>query len=307
MVPITIGVPVYNGADLIDECLACLARQTFGDFKALIFDNASTDGTAEIARGWAARDARFHYVRQPRNVGAIANFRDVLLAADSPWFMWRADDDLSADNYIEALYRLATGTPECELAVSTSLSCDLDGGRRKASPPPDVRAFVTLRGQLNMLLDYPEGWFYGLWNTDAARKSCLPVLANYPFANASEHLTLYGPIIDGAARGTAETEIFKRVRRTAGVELPKIKYSVAQLLDMRRAFKRELRRVRSERNLSLPLRLAHRAFEPIYLRRRLPSLSKIARTRVRELLGVSRCSSGPAEQDTGTEPSGSRS
>jgi len=48
MVPITIGVPVYNGADLIEESLACLARQSFGDFKALIFDNASTDGTSEI-------------------------------------------------------------------------------------------------------------------------------------------------------------------------------------------------------------------------------------------------------------------
>ena len=33
MVPITIGVPVYNGAGLLEESLACLARQTFGDFK----------------------------------------------------------------------------------------------------------------------------------------------------------------------------------------------------------------------------------------------------------------------------------
>ena len=56
MVPITIGVPVYNGADLLDESLACLARQTFGDFKVLIYDNASTDATPEIARRWAERD-----------------------------------------------------------------------------------------------------------------------------------------------------------------------------------------------------------------------------------------------------------
>jgi glycosyltransferase involved in cell wall biosynthesis len=307
MAPITVGVPVYNGAALIDGCLASLARQTFRDFKALIFDNASTDGTSDICQAWAARDARFHYVRQPRNVGAIANFRDALLAADTPWFMWRADDDLSADNYIEVLYRLASETPGCKLAVSTCVSCDLDGGRRRATPPPDGRAFVTLRGQLAMLLDYPEGWFYGLWDADTARKSCLPVLANYPFANASEHLTLYGPIIDGAVRGTAETEILKRVRRIAGTDRSKIKYSTAQLLDMRRAFKRELRRVRSERSLSIAFRFAHLAFEPRYLRRRLPSLSKIARTRLRELLGLSGYSSRPAEQDTGAAPSGSRS
>jgi glycosyltransferase involved in cell wall biosynthesis len=285
MVPITIGVPVYNGAALLDGSLACLARQTFRDFKVIILDNASTDATGEIARAWVARDPRFTYARQTHNVGMMPNFRDVLLRAESPWFMWRAHDDLTTDNYIEALYRLVTEKPECKLAVSTSIECDLDGGRRKVALPPDDRAFVTLRGQLKMLLDYPDGWFYGLWNTDTARNSCLPVWANYPFANAGEHLTLYGPIIDGVARGTEETEIYKRLRRTAGTEVPRFNYTTAQLLDMRRAFIRELRRVRSERDLSLPLRVAHWAFERFYLRRRLPSLSKIARIRVRELLG----------------------
>jgi hypothetical protein len=151
--------------------------------------------------------------------------------------------------------------------------------------PPDDRACVTLRGQLHMLLHYPVGWFYGLWDTETARQGCLPVCANYPYSNAAEHLILYGPIMDGAIRGTADTEIYKRDRRTAGTEVPRFNYTTAQLLDMRRAFIRELRRVRSERNLPLPLRVAHWAFERFYLRRRLPSLSKIARIRVRELLG----------------------
>ncbi|MGD1015490.1 MAG: glycosyltransferase family A protein [Roseiarcus sp.] len=285
MVPITIGVPVYNGAKLLDDCLACLARQTFRDFKVVILDNASTDSTGDIARAWVARDSRFTYERQTHNVGMMPNFCDVLLRAESPWFMWRAHDELTADNYLEALYRLATGTPGCKLALSTCVLCDLDG-RRRTVPLPDAQAFVALRGQLAMLLDYPESWLYGLWNTETARKSCLPVCAHYPYANAAEHLILYGPISDGAARGTAETEIYKLVRRTGGVGEPKFRYTSAQLLDMRRAFIRELRRIRSEGDLSLPLRLAHWAFEPLYLRRRLPSLSKIARTRLRELLGI---------------------
>jgi glycosyltransferase involved in cell wall biosynthesis len=298
MVPITIGVPVYNGADLIGESLACLARQTFRDFKVLIFDNASTDGTAEIAKGWAARDDRFHYVRQPNNVGGIANFRDSLLAADTPWFMWRADDDLSADNYIEKLYQLATASPGCKLAVSTVVSCDLDGANRAKVPPPADGDTVTLKGRLRTLIEYPPSWFYGLWDTETARKACLPVLARYPFANAGDHLTLYGPIIDGAVRTTTETQFVQRIHRTATTERPKRRYSAAQLLEMRRCYLRELRRIRSERRLSLSLRAALMAIEPFYLRRRLPSLSKIARTRLRELLGVSGHSSAPAKQDT---------
>src|SRR5271156_5075577 len=108
MVPITIGVPVYNGADLLDESLACLAKQTFRDIIVLIYDNASTDATPEIAKAWAARDARFQHVRQSRNVGAVANFRDSLLAAESPWFLWRAYDDPSDENYLENLFNLST-------------------------------------------------------------------------------------------------------------------------------------------------------------------------------------------------------
>lgn len=287
MVPITIGVPVYNGADLIEECLACLARQTFRDFKVLIFDNASTDATAEIAKGWAARDSRFEHVRQPENVGGVANFRDALLAADSPWFLWRADDDLSADDYVETLYRLATTSPGCKLAASTILSCDLDGGRRRLTPPPDVRDPATACGRLRMLFAYHPSWFYGLWDRETLVNAYLPVCENFPFAYAGDHLTLYGPIIAGVVRTTTKTEFIQRARRTASSPRRGTRMPFSLMLETRRAFRRELRRIRSERQLSAPLRAALLASEPFYLDRAVPSLLKTARTGLRELIGIS--------------------
>jgi len=287
MVPITIGVPVYNGADLLDESLACLARQTFGDFKVLIYDNASTDGTAEIARNWAARDARFQYARQPSNVGSIANFRDALLAAESPWFAWRADDDLSADDYIETLYRLAVNSPGCKLAVSTIRSCDLDGGRLRMTPAPEIRDAAATVGRLQGLFGSHNCWFYGLWNRETALKAYLSVTDRYPFAFASDHLTLYGPIIDGAVRTTGETEFIQRTRRTAATPRRQSRAPFSLMMETRRAFCAELRRMRSERQLALSLRVALVASEPFYLQRTLPSLLKMARTGVREMLGVS--------------------
>jgi hypothetical protein len=287
MVPITIGVPVYNGADLLDESLACLARQTFRDFKVLIFDNASTDGTAEIAAGWAARDARFHHFRQPENVGAIANFRDALRAAESPWFLWRADDDLSADDYVETLYRLATSSPGCKLAVSTIRSCDLDGGRLRMTPAPEIRDAGAMVGRLQTLFGSHNCWFYGLWDRETALKAYLSVTDRYPFAFASDHLTLYGPIIDGVVRATGETEFIQRTRRTAATPRRRSRAPFSLLVETRCAFRAELRRMRSERRLALSLRAALVASEPFYLQRTLPSLLKMARTGLRELLGVS--------------------
>ena len=164
MVPITIGVPVYNGADLLDESLACLARQTFGDFKVLIFDNASTDGTAEIAQSWTARDGRFHYLRQPSNVGGVTNFRDVLRAAESPWFTWRADDDLSADDYVETLYRLAdafaglqTGRFDHSLVRSRRRPAARDAGAGDRGRDGDSRTFAGAVRQPQLLVLRPLG------------------------------------------------------------------------------------------------------------------------------------------------------
>ncbi len=81
---ITIGVPVFNGGAMLRECLTCLRDQTFRDFAVLIYDNASTDDTAAIAREFAASDARFTYFRQPENRGPAQNFIDVLEAASTP-------------------------------------------------------------------------------------------------------------------------------------------------------------------------------------------------------------------------------
>ena len=207
------GVPVYNGAQLLDGSLACLARQTFRDFQVLIFDNASTDATAEIARGWAARDPRFHYIRQPSNVGGMINARDVLLAADTKWFMWRADDDLSDDNYLEALYALASQSPGCKLAASTAVLVDWDLSVENVIEPPAGLDPNSIGGRIRALLASGPPWYYGLWDRETLRSALLGVLENFPYPFASDHLTLYGPIAEGGLRVTSATRMIMRVRR----------------------------------------------------------------------------------------------
>jgi glycosyltransferase involved in cell wall biosynthesis len=282
MVPITIGVPVFNGAETLDESLACLARQTFRDFRALIFDNASTDATSDIARAWAARDSRFEHRRQPENVGVVGNFRAALLAADTPWFMWRADDDLSADDYVETLYRLAMASPGCKLAVGRVVSADSDGRPLRLTEAPDKLDPASIVGRLRTLFAYHPSWFYGLWEREALVDAYLPVCENFPFAYAADHLTLYGPIIDGAVRTTAKAEFVQRARRTTA----RTRMRFALMLEARLAFHRELRRIRAQRDIPMGFHAALIAIEPFYLERTVPTLVKTARTGLRELLGL---------------------
>src|SRR5262245_33518597 len=117
MTQVTVGVPVYNGEALLEKCLDNLRAQTYPHFKVVILDNASTDGRAAIAQHFVERDTRFSYKRQPFNKGNRQNFIDALALADTPYFMWRADDDLSDANYIAELARLLDENPTAALAV----------------------------------------------------------------------------------------------------------------------------------------------------------------------------------------------
>ena len=97
---VTIGLPVYNGEDTLEQVVDALLAQTFCDFELIISDNASTDGTEQICRAFAAANRRIRYVRQPVNVGAEDNFRFVFKAARSEYFMWAAADDLRSVDFI---------------------------------------------------------------------------------------------------------------------------------------------------------------------------------------------------------------
>lgn len=47
---VTIVIPNYNGKEYIETCLDSVKNQTYQDYKVLIIDNASQDGSCEIIR-----------------------------------------------------------------------------------------------------------------------------------------------------------------------------------------------------------------------------------------------------------------
>ncbi len=55
---ISVLLPVYNGEDFLDECLASLANQSFEDFEVVAVDDGSSDGSPEILKNWSSRDSR---------------------------------------------------------------------------------------------------------------------------------------------------------------------------------------------------------------------------------------------------------
>jgi glycosyltransferase involved in cell wall biosynthesis len=102
---LTIGMPVYNGENFITKAIDTILSQTFTNFELVICDNASTDNTASICRGFADKDTRIHYLCNPENIGAAANFCRVFHEGRGKYFKWAAHDDELTPNYLEHCIR----------------------------------------------------------------------------------------------------------------------------------------------------------------------------------------------------------
>ncbi len=183
MTQVTIGVPVYNGADYLEKCLSCLRDQTYRDIEVLIFDNCSEDATGEIAQRFCAEDARFRYHRHAENKGALRNFLEVLEAAQSPFFMWRAADDVSDLNYVEVLLTLLITHPDRDFAVPRILSVLPDGSIAREYPISPRIEWKGAAGRLAQLFLSNNGWFYGLARREALTRSWRQVFANFPMSS----------------------------------------------------------------------------------------------------------------------------
>lgn len=69
---VSVIMPTYNYGALIGETLESLRSQTYDEWECFVVDDGSTDDTAEVVAAYAARDARFKYLRQRNQLQAAA-------------------------------------------------------------------------------------------------------------------------------------------------------------------------------------------------------------------------------------------
>lgn len=91
---ITIGMPVYNGAEFLDEAIQSVLAQTHGDFELLISEGGSTDGTRAIIEKYAAIDPRVRYERTESRIAQVPNCNRVVELARAEWVQFLCHDDI---------------------------------------------------------------------------------------------------------------------------------------------------------------------------------------------------------------------
>jgi len=126
---VVIGLPVFNGERFVADAIESVLAQTMGDLRLVIADNASTDATESICRGFAERDPRVDYFRHRQNIGAAPNYNAVFLPGDAPYFKWCAHDDVLRPEFLEACVARLDADPGLALCHSRTAMIDERGER----------------------------------------------------------------------------------------------------------------------------------------------------------------------------------
>jgi len=92
---VSVVMPVHNALPYLDAAVESILGQTFDDFEFVILDDASTDGSTERLRYWAARDARIRLLEEKHNLGPALSSQRVATAAAAPLVARMDADDIS--------------------------------------------------------------------------------------------------------------------------------------------------------------------------------------------------------------------
>lgn len=119
---LTIGLPTYNRADLLDGQLAWLSRAIKNiseQVEIVISDNCSSDHTSGIIEKWRLSfgQAKLLINRNSENIGAIRNIAYCIQSATAPHVWVISDDDPIEDKALSKVFSTLSANPELALMV----------------------------------------------------------------------------------------------------------------------------------------------------------------------------------------------
>jgi glycosyltransferase involved in cell wall biosynthesis len=142
--------PFHNAAATLDECVTSVRRQTLGDWEYVLVDNASTDGSDDVARRHAAQDPRIRVLRTPMFYPQVANYNFALqqISPTSRYCKLVQADDWIFPECLARMVEAAGSDARIGLVSSYYLSGDKVEGDGLPYPSHHVDGRLLCRRQL---------------------------------------------------------------------------------------------------------------------------------------------------------------
>lgn len=110
---ISVIIPVYNQEAFLPTCLDSVLAQTYRNLEVIVINDCSTDGSLDVLKSYAEKDARIVLIDSPENQGTCVSRNKGLDAAKGSYIGFVDDDDTIDPYMYEALLSaiLKTGAP----------------------------------------------------------------------------------------------------------------------------------------------------------------------------------------------------
>lgn len=211
---VSVMLPFYNPGAAFGAALRSILWQSYGNWELLLCDDGSSDGSLELAREFARRDARIQ-VWSPapgerRRLGLGARLNECIDRARGELLARMDADDISFPDRFERQAALLAAHPEIDLAGCSMLIFGEDGRALGQRLAPADHAGIVAHPELGFGLAHPTWMARQAWlrkhryDPGAIRYEDIELLYRaYPmsrFANVPEILYGYREMRGGFAK-----------------------------------------------------------------------------------------------------------
>lgn len=216
---VTVIVPVYNGEAWLRECLDSIVGQTYAPLEIIVADDASTDGTREIA---ASYGPRVRLLGSERNRGIYENANAAIAAAAGEFVAIYHADDIYLPEIVAREVAFLQTHPEAGAVFCCDIFVDAAGREYdRLRLPPEFRGGGVFRFEqiLNGLLRHTNSFLrcpgamvraetyreVGVYRQDRYRNSAdldmwLRIARQFPLGIIDEHLYQYRHFVNNSSQ-----------------------------------------------------------------------------------------------------------
>lgn len=120
-IPFTqIIIPVYNGADVVVDCVAAVRDRTDTPFQILLMDDGSRGYTAELLRQLAASDPRIVLYRRDINRGYTKSINEAVKLTSAEWVVILNSDTVVSQGWLRKLHSAVHVVPNTGMVGALS-------------------------------------------------------------------------------------------------------------------------------------------------------------------------------------------
>lgn len=208
---VSIAMPIYNTGRFLPAALDSLLAQDLPHWEALLWDDGSTDGSGEIAAGYARRDPRFRLLGNGCNHGASAALATCMAQAGGSHLGVLDSDDVLEPDALSSMLAFMRERPQLGMAYSQYVEIDEEGelmgpGKRFLVPYSPHRLlvdFMTFHFRLIRADAYHAlGGFDPMQSHSEDYDFCLRLSEHYPVEHLPRPLYRYRIRRDSISQGS---------------------------------------------------------------------------------------------------------